>query len=55
MMKPKEAGKNKKKAGVDQELRDKEIGVDCYGGLDPLLVELSDVLPSSAFENVDLS
>ncbi len=54
-MKPEEAGKNKKKQGFDKELWDKAVGVDDYGGLDPLLVELSDVLPSSAFENVDLS
>ncbi len=51
-MKPEE--KDQKKPGMDQEQQTREIGVDYYGGLDPVLVELSDVLPSEVFRNVSL-
>lgn len=52
-MKPDETDRTKPL--LDRETWEKWGREDAYGGLDPLLVELSDVLPSSAFENVDLS
>ncbi len=48
-MKPDE--KDKGKPALDRETWEQWAEEDQYGGFDPLLVELSDVLPPEAFKD----
>ncbi len=48
-MKPDEKGA--RKPLLDRETREKWAEEDQYGGFDPYLVELSDVLPSELFQD----